>query len=99
MKLGGATNAEALASTTDASFFHAQNLPPHNLDATTPDMAYPLDSIIHKGEWDCLLDVYELVQSGSELKPADYPIFVRNRISKLEDLKVKPLGIVCISCV
>lgn len=31
---------------------NARNIPPHNLEANEVDMAYPLDRIILKGEWD-----------------------------------------------
>lgn len=66
----------------------ARNIPPYDMSATTPQMAYPLDKIILKGEWDYLLDIYELSQAGGEVKPNVYPSFVCNRVHKLEHIKV-----------
>ncbi|KAM7483874.1 hypothetical protein LguiB_008457 [Lonicera macranthoides] len=65
----------------------ARNIPPYDMSATTPQMAYPLDKIILKGEWDYLLDIYELSQVGGEVKPNVYPSFVCNRVHKLEHIK------------
>ncbi|KAL2243214.1 uncharacterized protein LOC105157780 [Sesamum indicum] len=73
---------EAIASTTNS-----RNVPPYDLDATSPDKAYPLDKIILKGEWDYLLDVFELAEAGSVVSPDVYPSFVCNRVDKLEDVK------------
>lgn len=65
----------------------SRDRPPYNLDAVSPDMAYPLDKIILKGDWDYLSDVYEHVQSGSQLDPSVYPRFVCNRVGKLVNMK------------
>ncbi|PIN22299.1 RNA polymerase I 49 kDa subunit [Handroanthus impetiginosus] len=73
---------EAIASTTNA-----RNVPPYDMGAASPDMAYPLDKIILKGEWDYLLDIFELAQAGAEVTPDVYPSFVCNRIVKLEDIE------------
>ncbi|XP_021716497.1 DNA-directed RNA polymerase I subunit rpa49-like [Chenopodium quinoa] len=60
------------------------NLPPHDLSATTPEKAYLLDKIILKGEWDYVRDILERLQSGQEIKPDVYPSFVCNRCYKVE---------------
>lgn len=77
-------NAEALESTTSDVVL---NVPPYDASATTPELAYPLDKII-EGEWSFLLDIYNRLESGAQLKPGDYPSFVLNRIDKLRDTKV-----------
>lgn len=81
-------NKEALevAATAAAT---ARNIPPHNLQATTPETAYPLDKIIFKGEWDYLLDILELPQTGGKVTSGVYPSFVCNRLHKLEDIEVR----------
>ncbi|PIN14644.1 RNA polymerase I 49 kDa subunit [Handroanthus impetiginosus] len=73
---------EAIASTANAL-----NIPPYDLEATVAEKAYPLDKIILKGEWDYLLDIFELTQAGSDVDPEVYPSFVCNRVHKLEILK------------
>ncbi|KAL3528602.1 hypothetical protein ACH5RR_007924 [Cinchona calisaya] len=77
-------NKEALdvAETTT----NARNIPPHDLAATTPQTAYPLNKIIFNGEWDYLLDILELSQAGAEVKPSTYPSFVCSRVYKLADI-------------
>ncbi|KAL3814041.1 hypothetical protein ACJIZ3_015309 [Penstemon smallii] len=80
-------NMKALEAS--ASTANPQNIPPYNLDATAPDMVYALDKIILKGEWDYLLDIFELVEAGVEVNCDDYPSFVCNRVSKLRDVKVR----------
>lgn len=80
-------NKEALESTDS---HNARNIPPHDLSATTPQMAYPLDKIIFKGEWDYLSDILEFLQVGSEVAPDVYPSFVCNRVNKLEDMEDDP---------
>ncbi|KAL0441379.1 UNVERIFIED_CONTAM: hypothetical protein Sradi_0076800 [Sesamum radiatum] len=55
-------NTEALEAITSTT--NSRNVPPYDLDATSPDKAYPLDKIILKGEWDYLLDVFELAEAG-----------------------------------
>ncbi|WMV34079.1 hypothetical protein MTR67_027464 [Solanum verrucosum] len=83
--IAGAINKEALevAVATDS----ARNIPPHDLDATIPQLAYPLDRIISKGEWDFLLDIFELTEAGAEMTPDLYPSFVCNRSYKLEHIQ------------
>ncbi|MCD9637513.1 hypothetical protein HAX54_020846 [Datura stramonium] len=83
--IAGAINEEALevSVTTD----NARNIPPHDLAATTPQMAYPLDRIIFKGEWDYLLDVFKLTKAGADMTPDLYPSFVCNRSYKLEHIQ------------
>ncbi|KAL3840792.1 hypothetical protein ACJIZ3_025383 [Penstemon smallii] len=78
-------NMEALEA--DTSTADGLNIPPYDLDATAPEMAYPLDKIILNGEWDYLLDIFELAQAGMEVNRDDYPSFVCNRVSKLKDVK------------
>lgn len=75
---------QAIASTTNA-----RNIPPYDLGATTSDMAYPLNKIILEGEWDYLLDIFELTQAGAEVKHDVYPSFVCNRILKLKEVEVR----------
>ncbi|XP_016464019.1 uncharacterized protein LOC107787017 [Nicotiana tabacum] len=83
--IAGAINKEALevAITTD----NARNIPPHDLAATVPQLAYPLNRIILEGEWDYLLDVLKLTEAGAEMKPDLYPSFVCNRSYKLEHIQ------------
>ncbi|KZV24895.1 hypothetical protein F511_16554 [Dorcoceras hygrometricum] len=78
-------NKEALQDI--ASTINARNIPPYDLGATTSEMAYPLNKIILEGEWDYLLDIFELTQVGSEVNPDVYPSFVCNRIQKLKELE------------
>ncbi|KAH6757811.1 hypothetical protein C2S52_023301 [Perilla frutescens var. hirtella] len=73
---------EAIASTANA-----RNCPPYDLEAKTAEMAFPLDRIILRGEWDYLQDIFELVQGESELAPDVYPSFVCNRVHKLQKAK------------
>ncbi|KAL6537464.1 hypothetical protein OROMI_025998 [Orobanche minor] len=73
---------EALAPTTNA-----RNIPPYNEDATSSDMAYPLEKIIFKGEWDYLQDVFELTEAGSKVGPDVYPTFVCNRVHRFGNIK------------
>ncbi|PIA61319.1 hypothetical protein AQUCO_00300690v1 [Aquilegia coerulea] len=77
-------NEKAIVTTSES---HDRNIPPHNSTADTPEMAYPIDRIIFKGEWDYLLDILKLVQSGTEIKTDAYPSFVCNRVPKLLDIK------------
>lgn len=65
------------------------NIPPYDSSATIPELAYPLDKIILKGEWDFLQDIYELLQVGKEVNSSAYPSFVCNRIQKLQGIKVR----------
>ncbi|XP_073145824.1 DNA-directed RNA polymerase I subunit rpa49 [Henckelia pumila] len=78
-------NKEALQAI--ASTANARNIPPYDMDATTSDMAYPLNKIILEGEWDDLLDIFELTQAGSEVNPDVYPSFVCNRVQKLKEIE------------
>lgn len=80
-----AFDKEALAST---SSLIARNIPPHDVSATTPLEAYPLDKIILKGDWDFLGDIYELWQGGKKVATNAYPHFVCNRIRKLNAIEV-----------
>ncbi|KAI4381850.1 hypothetical protein MLD38_007881 [Melastoma candidum] len=77
-------NKEALEST---SSHVARNVPPHNVSASTPKEAYPLDKIILKGEWDYIGDILQLLEAGEEISPPVYPTFVCNRIQKLRDIE------------
>lgn len=77
-------NKDALESATT---FVSSNIPPHDPCATSPQMAYPLEKIILKGEWDYLLDIFELLQEGQKVSPPAYPVFVCNRIRNLKGAK------------
>lgn len=79
-----AFDKEALANT---SSLIARNIPPHDVSATTPLEAYPLDKIILKGDWDFLGDIYKLWQGGEKVETNAYPHFVCNRIRKLDAIK------------
>lgn len=65
---------------------HAPNIPCYDMSASTPDKAYPLEKIIDKEAWDCLGDLLNF-SPGAKLTPDAYPIFVCNRVQKLEDIK------------
>eukprot|EP00262_Sarcandra_glabra_P020166 TRINITY_DN7934_c0_g1_i3.p1 TRINITY_DN7934_c0_g1~~TRINITY_DN7934_c0_g1_i3.p1 ORF type:complete len:301 (+),score=59.03 TRINITY_DN7934_c0_g1_i3:1109-2011(+) len=72
-----------------------RNIPPHDSTATMPEKAYLLDKIILKGEWDYLMDVLDLMQSGRDTALTSkvweenaYPSFVCNRIHKLVEVQV-----------
>ncbi|KAJ4981870.1 hypothetical protein NE237_032707 [Protea cynaroides] len=71
----------------DTIAYTARNIPPHDSTAMIPERAYPLDKIIFKGEWDYLLDVLELLQSGAEIRPNSHPSFVCNRIHRLMEIQ------------
>ncbi|KAK1362779.1 DNA-directed RNA polymerase I subunit rpa49 [Heracleum sosnowskyi] len=75
-------NTEAL----DAGRTNARNIPFHDMSASAPEKAYPLEKIIEKGEWDYLSDLFNITQ-GAEVTPDSYPIFVCNRVHKLKDIK------------
>ncbi|GMI63904.1 hypothetical protein like AT3G13940 [Hibiscus trionum] len=75
-----AFDKEALA---DTSAIITRNIPPHDVSATTPLEAYPLDKIILKGDWDFLGDIYKLLEAGEKVSSNAYPHFVCNRIRKL----------------
>lgn len=79
-------NKEALES---AGMHSSRNTPPHDSSATTPQMAYPLDKIILKGEWDYLVDILELFQDGAKVAPDGYPSFICNRLHRLESIEVR----------
>ncbi|XP_059640688.1 uncharacterized protein LOC132282888 [Cornus florida] len=66
-----------------ADAYNARNIPPHDISATTPETAYPLDKIIFKGEWDYLLDILK----GSDIRADVYPSFVCNRIHRLDNIE------------
>ncbi|KAG9441916.1 hypothetical protein H6P81_017770 [Aristolochia fimbriata] len=66
------------------------NIPPHDVTATSPENAYPLDNIIFEGEWNYLSDILELLQSTSAAtlsstfwEDKGYPTFVCKRIHRL----------------
>ncbi|XP_074288634.1 uncharacterized protein LOC141613788 [Silene latifolia] len=74
------------------------NLPPHDVNANTPQSAYPLNKIILSGELGYINDILHLLQAGEELKPDVYPRFVCNRSHKVvlledEEEKTKVAGI------
>ncbi|KAG7577171.1 RNA polymerase I associated factor A49-like [Arabidopsis thaliana x Arabidopsis arenosa] len=77
-------NTAALESTTSTV---ARNIPPYDAAATTAKEAYPLEKIIEKGEWSFLEDIYWLLEQGTEAATDAYPVFVRNRLFKLRDIK------------
>nr|GMC78100.1 DNA-directed RNA polymerase I subunit rpa49 [Ipomoea batatas] len=64
-----------------------RNIPPHDLAATTPQAAYPLDKIIAKGEWDYLSDIFDVLEAGESIPLDVFPSFVCNRTYKLADIK------------
>ncbi|KAL8120446.1 uncharacterized protein LOC141724755 isoform X3 [Apium graveolens] len=74
---------KALKANGNTSF---RNIPFYDKSASTPDKAYPLEKIIEKEEWDCLGDLLNF-PPGAKLTPDAYPIFVCNRVQKLEDIK------------
>ncbi|KAL4568813.1 hypothetical protein LXL04_024429 [Taraxacum kok-saghyz] len=78
-------NKEALE--TGGPITSARNIPPHDTSATTPQQAYPLQKIINKGEWRYLLDISELLQQGKTITPEEYPVFICNRIHKINQVK------------
>ncbi|KAL3623530.1 hypothetical protein CASFOL_032346 [Castilleja foliolosa] len=73
---------EAIASTANQ-----RNIPPYNVEATSPEMAYPLDQIILKGDWNYLVDIFELVEAGLDVSSDVYPSFVCNRVHKIGNIK------------
>ncbi|EOA30600.1 hypothetical protein CARUB_v10013731mg [Capsella rubella] len=77
-------NVGALESTSSNV---ARNIPPYDASATTSREAYPLEKIIEKGEWSFLEDIYRLLQQETEAATDAYPVFVRNRLYKLRDIK------------
>lgn len=81
-----AINKEALESSTAQN---ARNVPPYNSCTTNPKEVYPLDKIIFKGEWDYVRDVLELHDAKAKAPSEVYPVFVINRIYKLEEAKVR----------
>lgn len=83
--LDEAIDKDALASNSAET---ARNIPPHDLSATTPEAAYPLDKIIFKGEWDYLSDVWDLFQAEKEITPKFFANFVCSRANKLILIKV-----------
>ncbi|XP_076925417.1 uncharacterized protein LOC143588239 [Bidens hawaiensis] len=79
-------NMKAVEVCAEASSI-GRNVPPYDLSATRPQQAYPLEKIILKGEWQYLTDIDELLQQGKNLKTEGYPLFVCNRIHKIEEVK------------
>ncbi|KAL1533414.1 DNA-directed RNA polymerase I subunit RPA49-like [Salvia divinorum] len=55
-------NMEALEAVSSTA--NARNIPPHDLEANEVEMAYPLDRIILKGEWDYLQDIFHKDESS-----------------------------------
>lgn len=78
-------NKEALEGTSSHT---ARNIPPHDVSATTPQEAYPLEKIIVKGEWSFLEDIYQRFHEGADISSEAYPSFVRNRVYKLQVIEV-----------
>lgn len=75
-----------------------RNLPPYDVEATTPEKAYLLDKIIKKEEWNCLTDIMDLLQTNPDSilstefwQNSGYPIFVCHRIRKLGEVNVSGL--------
>ncbi|KAI7757865.1 hypothetical protein M8C21_026783 [Ambrosia artemisiifolia] len=84
--------AEAVVNTEDIEIsaqasITARNIPPHDMSATIPQQAYPLEKIILKGEWRYLSDITKLLQEGKAINTPSYPQFVCNRIHKIEEVK------------
>ncbi|KAH7565530.1 hypothetical protein JRO89_XS09G0223400 [Xanthoceras sorbifolium] len=77
-------NTEALETTTSDAVL---NVPTYDSSPVTPQLAYPLDKIILKGEWDFLQDIYQHLEMGTEVTTNAYPSFVCNRIQKLRDIE------------
>ncbi|AEE75443.1 unnamed protein product [Arabidopsis thaliana] len=77
-------NTAALEGTSSTV---ARNIPPYNTAATTANEAYPLEKIIEKGDWSFLEDIYWLLQQETEAATEAYPVFVRNRLYRLRDIK------------
>ncbi|EPS64864.1 hypothetical protein M569_09915 [Genlisea aurea] len=83
-------NANAVKAIDDAAAANNDaplGVPPYDLEAATPDRAYPLEKIILPGEWDHLRDIYDLSKSGSQPDPETYPSFVCNRFHKLNQMQ------------
>ncbi|KAL8138566.1 hypothetical protein V2J09_004567 [Rumex salicifolius] len=83
-QLDDAIDKDALASTSAEA---TRSIPPHDLHATTPEASYPLDKIIFAGDWDYLLDIWELFQAEEEISPKSYSAFVCSRVHKLDLIK------------
>ncbi|WCJ39472.1 DNA binding DNA-directed RNA polymerase [Euphorbia peplus] len=79
-------NKEALES---GNIPDMRNIPHHNTSATTPQEAYPLHRIIMPAEWEYLEDVHAKLQAGSGVPTGAYPIFVLNRVHKLQAIENK----------
>ncbi|XP_068648819.1 DNA-directed RNA polymerase I subunit rpa49 [Aristolochia californica] len=69
-------------------------IPPHDVNATAQEKAYPLDRIILDGEWNYLLDILELLQSTPDATLSStfsenngYPTFVTKRIQRLSQIQ------------
>ncbi|MFS7981000.1 putative RNA polymerase I associated factor, A49 [Helianthus anomalus] len=82
-----AVDTEAIEISAQTSSITARNIPPHDISATRPQQAYPLEKIILKGEWRYLSDIAELLQEGKTINSESYPLFVCNRIHKIEEVK------------
>ncbi|XP_076881204.1 uncharacterized protein LOC143529264 isoform X2 [Bidens hawaiensis] len=86
-KMADATvNISAIEASAQASSI-GRNIPPHDESATGPREAYPLEKIIPIGEWQYLTDIVELLQQGNDIKSEGYPLFVCNRIHKIEEVQ------------
>ncbi|ESQ48600.1 hypothetical protein EUTSA_v10020760mg [Eutrema salsugineum] len=77
-------NQSALESTASMV---ARNIPPHDASATNPREAYPIEKIIESGEWVFLQDIYKLLGQEPRAPTDAYPVFVRNRLYRLDDIK------------
>ncbi|CAM8969379.1 unnamed protein product [Rhodiola kirilowii] len=82
----------------DGAPVNNHGVPHYNIDATTPQQAYPLDKIILQGDWDQLLDIHELIQAGCTLDRSAYPCFVCNRVDRLRNIQddAERIKIACI---
>lgn len=84
-------NKESLEKTANA---HVANIPSHDVTASSPEDAYPLDKIILNAEWNHLLDILELMQSRDAAwaiefcQKNNYPSFVCNRLLKVGQIEV-----------
>uniref|UniRef100_A0A0D6QTE5 DNA-directed RNA polymerase I subunit rpa49 n=1 Tax=Araucaria cunninghamii TaxID=56994 RepID=A0A0D6QTE5_ARACU len=81
------TKDEALAK---ANASVVRNIPPYDASATKREDVYCLENIILREEYDCQPDIHELIVAGTNSQASiafqnrtEYPLYVRNRISKL----------------
>ncbi|CAN8259425.1 unnamed protein product [Cochlearia groenlandica] len=65
----------------------ARNIPPYDASATNPKEAYPLGKIIDSGDWAFLQYIYKFTQQETIAATDAYPLFVRNRLYRLKDIR------------